>query len=217
MSAASSPGKPSLSPDALVRTALAIADTEGLDALSMRRVGSELGVAAMSLYNHVANKDELLALMVDHVFGTIPAIDRGAPWDAAVTYFFTDLHDALLLHPAAAQVAILQPTRGEHAQRHSRAVIAVLQSALAPGTAVEAFIACSCFTLGAVLYTSARAGDAATDPGWIDLGIDADDEPALREHLAARAGHEQFRSGLEHLVRGYATEASGTSPPHAAN
>lgn len=199
-----------------MRTALAIADAEGLDALSMRRVGSELGVAAMSLYNHVANKDELLALMVDHVFGTIPAVDGETPWDAAVTDFFTDLHDALLLHPAAAQVATLQPTRGEHTQRHSRAVIAVLRGALAPGTAVEAFIACSCFTLGAVLYTSARAGNAATDPGWVDLGIDAD-EPVLREHLAARAGHEQFRSGLEHLVRGYATEATGTTPPRAAS
>jgi AcrR family transcriptional regulator len=162
----------------------------------------------MSLYNHVASKDELLALMVDHVFGTIPQVDPRLPWDDAVTDFFTDLHDALLLHPAAAQVTTLQPTSGEHTQRHSRAVIEILQTALAPGSAVEAFVACSCFTLGSVLYTAARPGEATEDPDWIDLGLQVDDQPALLAHLAARAGRAQFRSGLEHHVRGYATEAT---------
>lgn len=53
----------------VLRTAIAIADTEGLDAVSMRRVAAELGVGPMSLYRHVANKDELVTQMVDEAFG----------------------------------------------------------------------------------------------------------------------------------------------------
>ncbi|MGQ4616186.1 TetR family transcriptional regulator [Nocardia sp. R7R-8] len=52
---------------AIVDTAIELADTAGLDALSMRRIADRLGVGAMSLYRHVANKDELLALMTDEV------------------------------------------------------------------------------------------------------------------------------------------------------
>jgi DNA-binding transcriptional regulator YhcF (GntR family) len=61
----------------IVRTAIAIADTEGLDALSMRRLASELGVGPMSLYRHVAGKDDLIALMTDQVFGERELPDPG--------------------------------------------------------------------------------------------------------------------------------------------
>ncbi|WP_280258618.1 TetR/AcrR family transcriptional regulator [Nocardia abscessus] len=57
---------------AIVDAAIELADTEGLDALSMRRIADRLGVGAMSLYRHVANKDELLALMTDEVAGRNP-------------------------------------------------------------------------------------------------------------------------------------------------
>ncbi|MBB4943732.1 AcrR family transcriptional regulator [Streptosporangium album] len=53
----------------VLRTAIAIADIEGLDAVSMRRLAAELGVGPMSLYRHVANKDELVTQMVDEAFG----------------------------------------------------------------------------------------------------------------------------------------------------
>ncbi|WP_327118507.1 TetR/AcrR family transcriptional regulator [Nocardia sp. NBC_01730] len=59
--------EPKLNRAAIVDTAIALADTEGLDALSMRRIAERMGVGAMSLYRHVANKDELLASMTDEV------------------------------------------------------------------------------------------------------------------------------------------------------
>ncbi|MEU7629547.1 helix-turn-helix domain-containing protein [Nocardia sp. NPDC049220] len=59
--------EPKLHRTAIVDTAIALADTEGLDALSMRRIAERMGVGAMSLYRHVAHKDELLALMTDEV------------------------------------------------------------------------------------------------------------------------------------------------------
>ncbi|WP_285779332.1 GntR family transcriptional regulator [Microtetraspora sp. NBRC 13810] len=58
-----------LSRGRVLRTAIAIADVEGLDAVSMRRLAAELGVGPMSLYRHVANKDELVTQMVDEAFG----------------------------------------------------------------------------------------------------------------------------------------------------
>ena len=61
--------KPALSRAAIVEAALGIIDAEGLDAVSMRRIAQELGTGAASLYAHVADKDELLELIVDHIMG----------------------------------------------------------------------------------------------------------------------------------------------------
>ncbi|MFD6447606.1 GntR family transcriptional regulator [Promicromonospora sp. NPDC060204] len=69
--AARPPSDPGLSRDELLRAAVEIADTEGLEAVSMRRLAAHLGVGPMSLYRHVANKDELLVEMADRVFGEI--------------------------------------------------------------------------------------------------------------------------------------------------
>ena len=71
-----------LSRERVLRAALEIADKEGIDALSMRRLGEDLGVKAMSLYKHVPNKDAVLDGMVDIVVGeiTLPAI--GGDWRA---------------------------------------------------------------------------------------------------------------------------------------
>ena len=61
----------------VLRTAIGIADVEGLDAVSMRRLAAELGVGPMSLYRHVANKDELVAQMADEIFGEARPPDPG--------------------------------------------------------------------------------------------------------------------------------------------
>ncbi|OZM72760.1 GntR family transcriptional regulator [Amycolatopsis antarctica] len=69
--------KQALSRDHLLRTAIAIADVEGAEAVSMRRVAAELGVGAMSLYRHIANKDDLVTQMADLVFGETELPDPG--------------------------------------------------------------------------------------------------------------------------------------------
>lgn len=79
VAAARRPGvsPPPLNRASILRTAIAIADVEGLDAVSMRRLASELGAGPMSLYRHVANKDELVALMADEVFGEVGPLEPG--------------------------------------------------------------------------------------------------------------------------------------------
>ena len=201
-----------LSPELIVETALEIADREGLDAVSMRRVAAELQCAAMSLYGHVASKDELLDRLADHVIGTVPETAPALPWQDAMVEFFTALHAALIAHPAVAQVVTQRPTVGPHTQRHGAHALELLRRAgLSDRLAVDAFIALSCYTIGAAIYTASRTGPRADDPRFAGLGLPADDEPdaiaRLRPYLAERSSREQFRSGLEHLVRGYAADA----------
>src|SRR5437763_13866566 len=64
--------EPKLTRAAIVDTAITLADEEGLDGLSMRHIAERMGVGAMSLYRHVANKDELLALMTDEISARNP-------------------------------------------------------------------------------------------------------------------------------------------------
>ncbi|MFC5664750.1 TetR/AcrR family transcriptional regulator [Kitasatospora misakiensis] len=80
------PEQPVLSRHAIVREAIAVLDADGVEALSMRKLGARLNAGATSLYRHVATKDELIELAVDEVFGEIPVPDSGAAdWRADVT------------------------------------------------------------------------------------------------------------------------------------
>jgi AcrR family transcriptional regulator len=89
-----------LTRDRIVRTGIAIADDCGIEALSMRRLARELGVEAMSLYNHVKNKGDLVDAMVDHV---VSEIERPTEpdWEAAVRRCAISAYDAFLRHPWA--------------------------------------------------------------------------------------------------------------------
>ena len=91
-----------LSRERVLQAAVRLADESGIDALSMRRLGQELGVEAMSLYNHVANKDDLLDGIVDLVLGDIEIPPSGTPWREAMRKRAISAHEVLLAHPWAA-------------------------------------------------------------------------------------------------------------------
>jgi AcrR family transcriptional regulator len=95
-----------LSRERVLRAAMRIADREGIGAVSMRRIGQALGVEAMALYNHVANKDEILDGMVDLVVTEIDPPVEGAEWKATLRARILSAREALLRHPwAAAAIA----------------------------------------------------------------------------------------------------------------
>jgi AcrR family transcriptional regulator len=91
-----------LSRERVLRAAVALADRNGLDSLTMRRLGQEVGVEAMSLYNHVANKDDVLDGIVDLVMGDIEVPPTGTDWKAAMRHRAISAHEVLLAHPWAA-------------------------------------------------------------------------------------------------------------------
>ena len=91
----------------VLETAFAIADEDGIEALSMRRLGQALGVEAMSLYNHVANKGELVAAMVDSVVEQFELPYDEPRWDVAIRCCAIRAHDLLIQHPWACGLALV--------------------------------------------------------------------------------------------------------------
>jgi AcrR family transcriptional regulator len=102
--------KRGLSLDQIVKAALAVAQSDGLEAVSMSRVAAQLGASTMSLYRYLTAKDELLALMIDTGLGPPPA-DRpaGEDWRAGLTRWATAERGALMRHPWVVHVQMSAP------------------------------------------------------------------------------------------------------------
>ncbi|MGP3959842.1 TetR/AcrR family transcriptional regulator [Nonomuraea sp. 3N208] len=101
---------PVLSLERIVAAAIEVLDAEGLDALTMRRLGSQLGVSAMSLYRHVPNRDALLAALVDHLFAeAVVEFEPGTPWPDALARFGAAYRRMLLAHPHAVPLLATHP------------------------------------------------------------------------------------------------------------
>ncbi|WP_202944575.1 TetR/AcrR family transcriptional regulator [Pseudooceanicola batsensis] len=92
-----------LSRDRILQAALGLADDQGLAALSMRKVGASLGVEAMSLYNHIANKSDILAGITDLVAGEITLPTPDFDWKGEMRARSQSAHRVLMRHPWAAQ------------------------------------------------------------------------------------------------------------------
>lgn len=102
-----------LSVDAVIEAATALADAEGLAAVTMRRVAQTLGVVPMTLYTYIPGKAELIDLMLDAAYAAMPRVDTsGQPWRERVTAI-ADANKALFeRHPWAAQVSTARPPLG---------------------------------------------------------------------------------------------------------
>ncbi|BCJ30988.1 TetR/AcrR family transcriptional regulator [Actinocatenispora sera] len=103
MAGSASRRRAGLSRDRVFEAALRIADAEGVEALSMRRLGRELGVEAMSLYHHVPDKAAIVAGLAGRVFAevTVPTADPAADWRTVLGRLLWSLRGTLLRHPGA--------------------------------------------------------------------------------------------------------------------
>ena len=119
--------KPALSVEVIVRAGIAVADAEGMAALSMRAVGERLGRTAMALYTYVPGKSELVDLMYDQVLAELPHdYDLAAGWRAAVTSWAEDTWEFYLRHPWVLQVSQARPVLGPHEYRALETLLALL-------------------------------------------------------------------------------------------
>ncbi|HEX6234602.1 MAG TPA: TetR/AcrR family transcriptional regulator [Jiangellaceae bacterium] len=99
--------------DSIVQKAIAVADAEGLDAVTMRRLAQELGVAAMTLYTYVPGKAELLDLMLDYAYIRMPRTPfEGKPWRARLEAVASDNRSLFATHPWAATISTVRPPLG---------------------------------------------------------------------------------------------------------
>jgi AcrR family transcriptional regulator len=115
-------GREPLNRERVLRAAIAIADEGGLGSLTMRRLGQSVEVEAMSLYHHVANKDDVLDGMVDLIFGEIGLPD-GGDWREAMRRRAMSARTVLMRHPWAIGLFETRSMPGPAALRHHNAVI----------------------------------------------------------------------------------------------
>lgn len=118
-----------LNRDQVLRAAVALADEGGIEALSMRKLGQVLGVEAMSLYNHVAGKSDLLDGMIDVVFGEIGLPADGTGWKSAMRQRAISVREALGRHRWAIGLMESRRSPGPATLRHHDAVLGCLRAA----------------------------------------------------------------------------------------
>src|SRR5262249_8295687 len=125
-------GRARLSKAAVVDRALALADASGLDALTIRKLATELGVTPMALYWHFRGKDELLEGLAERVWSEIDiaGIDRAAPWTDQLRGLLVSLLTVLRAHPAAAQLlASSEKLNNEPALNATEVTLDILRTA----------------------------------------------------------------------------------------
>ncbi len=161
------PRRPKVSAEQIVAAAIRLADREGAAALTMDRLGAELGVAAMSLYNHVANKEALLDAIAETLLGEITVPPTAADWETIVREGFRSVRRVAHRHPALFPLLL---DRVPHVLGEARLIEGFLDILCAAGfdgrTALGAFRVLSDFTIG---YALAEARGFALEPGRSSL------------------------------------------------
>jgi AcrR family transcriptional regulator len=213
-------GQPPLSRDQIVSAAIELLDAEGLDGLSMRRLGDRLGAGATSSYWYVANKDELLELAVDEVMGELDIPDPAeAGWRTAARVWAQEYRTALLRHPWVIGLMGARPTIGPNAMRMGDRMIGALTAAgftgaeLAFAGELLSSHAVGSATLTAAMHkASARAGKnpnelvAELDPYLRGLQAEYPDYIALWYETKGidmdKLQEDGFDFGLERLLDG---------------
>ncbi len=122
-------GRGRLSRERVLRAAVAVADSGGIESLTMRRLGQDLGVEAMSLYKHVANKEDLLDGMVDLVFAEIEFPRADLDWKTALRRRMASVREVLVRHRWALRILESRATPGPTTLAHHDAVLGCLRRA----------------------------------------------------------------------------------------
>ena len=197
-----------LSKQRVVVEAIRLADREGVDGLSMRRLAGALGAGAMSLYHYVANKEELLDAMIDVVFEQIELPPEDTDWQTAMRQRSASARQVLARHPWANGLMESRTSPGPAHLRHREAVTACLRRAGFPVLmATHANWLLDSYLYGYALQEASLPFDTADQ--FADMAEDvylpqlpADEFPYLNESAAAlvAAGYdpaEEFLFGLD--------------------
>jgi AcrR family transcriptional regulator len=202
-----------LSRQRALQVAIALADAEGIGALTMRRLAQQVGVEAMSLYHHVPNKDDILDGMIDIVFSEIELPAIGTDWKTAMRQRAKSARTVLARHPWAISLMESRRAPGPATLRHHDAVLGCLRYA---GFSIE-LTAHAYSVLDSYIYGFAQqeASLPLTTPaetkevaGGIMQHLQPDDYPHLIELMtqhALRPGYDygdEFDFGLELILDG---------------
>ena len=200
-----------LSRERVLRAAIALADTAGIASLTMRKLGQKLRVEAMSLYNHVANKDDILDGIVDLVFSEIAMPSGRAHWKTAMRQRAISAREVLLRHPWAIGLLESRVTPGPATLRHHDAVIGSLRKAgFSIGMAAHAYSVMDSYIYGFALQQTTLAVDMSKQPSEMAESflrqLPTNDYPHLAEMItehAMKPGYnyaDEFEFGLDLIL-----------------
>jgi AcrR family transcriptional regulator len=200
-----------LSRERVLRAGIDLADKGGLDAVSMRKLGQALRVEAMSLYKHVANKDDILDGIADLVMGDFEVPSRDVDWRTAIRRSAISAHQVLLRHPWASSLIESRLNAGPARLRYVDAVIGALSAAgFTMPVAIRAIMALDSHTYGFVLQELAWRFDVQNAPemaATFAQGLPAGDYgslAAMAEMVATGQGGAMvdFEFGLDLILDG---------------
>jgi AcrR family transcriptional regulator len=225
-------GPQPLSREAIVAAAIEIADTEGIEAVSIRRLATKLSARPMSLYSHIERKGDLIDLMVDEVMGGAILPD-GPPvddWREGLRQIAQRTRESARAHPWMIATAFRRPFIGPNALRHfDQSLGAVSSLPLTPERKRAVLLAVDTYTLGFVRW---EVKSQRTDPSncagvpldgpsaeeidaYLAEQVASGDYPHLaalggKKHMSFGVKAEAFESGLEWLLTGIEAEVAAT-------
>ena len=175
----------------IVRAAIAVADAEGPDAISMRRIARELGAGAMSLYWHVASKEELLDLMVESIEAEIEVPEPSGDWRADLGAFAHRTRAAMSRHLWAMEFMGSRPPSGPHDARNLERLLALLDGPADARLTMDIIGTVATYVMGAVMREAQ------------EMRVQRDQERAVKglTEEEIRASGERYRAWFEASAR----------------
>lgn len=207
-----------LSRERVLQAAIGLADTEGIEALTIRRLARELGVGAMSVYYYVANKDEILGAIVDMVVAEMELPATGADWRAELRRASISAHEVLIRHPWAASLLLSGPSVGDARMRQMDAILGCLRGAgFSPDLTDHAYHALDSHIMGFTLWL-VGISQGLERVGRVEdflQTLDVEAMPHLGEHIQHHARERdpeeegEFVFGLHLILDGLERMRSG--------
>ncbi|HEY3560585.1 MAG TPA: TetR/AcrR family transcriptional regulator C-terminal domain-containing protein [Kribbella sp.] len=198
-----------LNRERVLRAAIALADRDGIESLTMRNLGQAVGVEAMSLYNHVRNKNDLLDGIVDLILGDIDVPPAGTHWKTAMRRRSISAHEALLAHPWAAMQIMSRFNIGPGMTRYLDATLGRLrEGGFSITGALDAWHTLDSHLFGFTLQQlnlPFRADEAPQVSASVLGGIPVNDYPYVAEvigHVMRSGRVEDFELGLDLILDG---------------
>ncbi|ADP80935.1 Tetracyclin repressor domain-containing protein [Pseudofrankia inefficax] len=211
-----------LSTERVVAAALEVMRSGGVDTLTVRAVADHLGTSSGSLYRHIASRDELIALIADHVLGDIRLVRTGRGWRHDVEGLMRELRRVLLTQPLPASTGRNQSGYGPNALRLVDAALGrFLDAGLAPRQAAFAASTVIQYVAGVVEIERSAAGRGAHGAvgadgfGQLVAGLPADQFAALRtagDAYVSMPADEVFSYGMSRFLDGIASEIAAGRP-----
>lgn len=187
-----------LTRDRVMRAALDVADAGGIAGLTIRSLAAELGVKPMSVYHHVANKEEILDGIVDLVFAEIDLPDPDGDWRAQVRRRVTSTRAALVRHPWAVAVLESRTSPGPANLRQHDAMLGTLRSGgFSVRAAGHAFALLDAYVFGVAVQEASLPFEEAEGAGEVAAGLTEEFASGQYPHLVELATEVVMQPGYD--------------------